>query len=281
MVISKLLEKLAKVELTDKDLNTSGVDLSAVFSRPCVAVVGSRKPTPYGIAETERIVEQLSRAGVAIISGLAFGIDATAHRTALRAGGVTIAILPSGLNAIYPVSHHALAHDIARSGMLISTYESNHKPRKHDFLNRNRLIAALSDAVIIPEAANRSGSLNTARHAVDLNVPVFAVPGRNSDHMSQGTNQLIAAHHAQLLSSIDDILNLFGSSTNDVPLSINLSLDERATITLLQTSPSDTTGIQAALQKDITEIQSILTRLELQDLVQLQSSGQWRVKMRP
>ena len=134
---------------------------------PHVAIVGSRRPTPYGKLVTEHIAGELAQLGVVIVSGLAFGIDTIAHKAALAQGGRTIAVLPSGIDTIYPASNRHLAWQIAtENGSLITEYPEGHVPRKHDFLARNRLISGLSQAVVIVEAAQRSGTLSTAHHAL-------------------------------------------------------------------------------------------------------------------
>lgn len=135
---------------------------------PSVAIVGTRKPTTYGKEVTRQLASDLAKRGVIIISGLALGIDGLAHRGALEAGGTTIAVLANGLPDIYPSTHRALADEILASrGAIISEYEPGVSARGFQFLQRNRIVSGLSDAVIITEAATRSGTLNTAAHALE------------------------------------------------------------------------------------------------------------------
>ncbi len=277
MLTTPYIEKLQKVGLTADDLSYKGLDPGPILRRLCVAVVGSRKPTPYGNEVTERFVAELSKAGVIIISGLAFGIDSLAHRSCIKAGGTTIAVLPSGLDSIYPASHQMLAADIQKSGALLSTYPPHHRPRKHDFLNRNRLIAALSDAIIIPEAAERSGSLNTARHAQELEIPVYAVPGRVNDPMSQGTNLLIANGHAEILLSPSQILEQLGIDSAKLHENIELNLTEPAAsvFKLVNQGMTGLFDLQLHSQLQSSHLLSTLTELELVGLIRQDSLGLW------
>jgi len=174
-----------------------------------VAIVGSRHATPYGVQTAQRLAEGLARAGVTIVSGLARGIDAAAHRGALDAGGRTFAVLGSGLGKIYPPEHKDLALDIVQSGALISESSLLTDPVAGAFPQRNRVIAGLSLGVIVVEAAFRSGALITARHAYEQNRDVFAVPGRIDSSLSHGCHQLLR-DGAKLVESIDDILEELG-----------------------------------------------------------------------
>src|SRR3989440_8493583 len=142
---------------------------------PRVAIVGSRRPSPYGEAVAEQLGLELARAGVVVISGLALGIDAAAHRGALNAGGVTVAVMGTGVDVIYPSGHSVLAEAIlAGGGALVSQFADGTAPRRHNFPARNFTMAALSDVVIVVEAAEGSGALITAEAALDLHKEVMA-----------------------------------------------------------------------------------------------------------
>ncbi|MBN1267757.1 MAG: DNA-processing protein DprA [Anaerolineales bacterium] len=173
----------------------------------CVAVVGTRRPTAYGRAVTEDIVTSLATAGVTIVSGMARGIDAVAHKACLKAGGRTIAVLGSGLEHIYPQEHSGLAKQIVSSGAVISDYPPDTKPEGRNFPPRNRIISGLSRSIIVTEAGVGSGALITASFAADQGREVFAVPGSIYSQGSIGPHQLIA-DGANILTSAEEVLDL-------------------------------------------------------------------------
>ncbi len=174
-----------------------------------VAIVGTRHPTTYGLKQAERFGYSLAKAGVTVVSGLARGIDAAAHRGALDAGGRTIAVLGSGMGQIYPSEHAGLADAVAKSGAVISEFGPHAKPRSGMFPQRNRLIAAMGLATLVVEAPDRSGALITARLAGEQNRDVFALPGPVTSRASRGCNRLIR-DGATLAQSVDDILEALG-----------------------------------------------------------------------
>ncbi len=159
--------------------------------RYAIAIVGSRKPTDYGIVVTEKISAELSSMGFTIVSGMARGIDSLAHRGTLMNGGRTIAVLGSGLDRPYPPENRVLMEKIAKDGYVVSEFPPGTPPDKENFPKRNRLISGLSLGVLVVEATSDSGSLITAQYAVDQNREVFAVPGNITSSNSNGTNQLI------------------------------------------------------------------------------------------
>ncbi|HEU4439919.1 MAG TPA: DNA-processing protein DprA [Methylomirabilota bacterium] len=156
-----------------------------------VALVGSRRATPYGLAVAETMAADLAARGVTIVSGLARGVDSAAHRGALRVGGRTIAVLGSGVDSVYPPENRRLADEIAAQGALVSQFDHGVPPLPQNFPIRNAVIAGLSLAVVVIEAAERSGSLITARLAAELGREVLAVPGRVTAPESRGANRLI------------------------------------------------------------------------------------------
>lgn len=160
-------------------------------SPPAIAIVGARAATSYGLEFAARLAADLARLGSVVVSGLAYGIDAAAHRGALAAGGATVAILPGGLGAIVPPTHEPLAREIARRGALLSEHEYRVPPYRGSFLSRNRLIAAFARIVVVVEARERSGALNTAAHARRLGRPVLAVPGDVARDTSRGCHALL------------------------------------------------------------------------------------------
>jgi DNA processing protein len=174
-----------------------------------VAIVGSRAATPYGLSRAGALAADLSRAGYVVVSGLARGIDAAAHRGALDAGGASVAVLPGGLDAVTPRHHAALAEELCGRGGLLSERASGPPPFRTTFLERNRLIAALAAATVVVEAALRSGALATAAAARRLGRPVLAVPGDVDRETSRGTHALIRAG-AALCESAGDVLRVLG-----------------------------------------------------------------------
>lgn len=177
--------------------------------QPMLAIVGTRRPTPYGKAVCQQLSRELASRGVVIVSGLALGIDSIAHEAALKANGKTIAVLPSGFNNIYPASHRNLALQIVENGgALISEYTPEEKVAfKSNFIARNRIIAGLCSAILVPEAAEGSGSLHTAQFGLEIGVDVLAVPGQITNPLSRGTNNLIKTG-ALLVNNVSDILNV-------------------------------------------------------------------------
>lgn len=212
------------------------VDLN---TRKILSVVGTRKATTEGIAFCEKLIKDLKvrNHNPIIVSGLAYGIDAAAHRAALHNNLFTIAILGHGLDIIYPASHKKLAKEIINYGMLITDFPSKSIRDKNNFIKRNRIIAGLSDATIVIESGKKGGSLVTADIANSYNRDVFAVPGRVSDIYSQGCNNLIKTNKAAMLTSIEDLEYIMGWESEEEnkkiiqqDLFVNLS-DEELKIT--------------------------------------------------
>lgn len=181
-----------------------------IFSGTMLAIVGSRKATNYGLEAVDKLISQLVGTNIVIVSGLAFGIDAAAHRAALKYGLKTIAVLPSGVDNPHPKTHHNLAQQIlANGGALVSEYELGTTPQKYHFPARNRIVVGMSKAVLLVEAGERSGTLISARLGTEYNREVLAVPGSIFSEVSQGTNRLIS-EGARLISSGKDIKEELG-----------------------------------------------------------------------
>ncbi len=181
-----------------------------------IGMVGTRHATQYGLRQAERLAGGLARAGLTVISGLARGIDAAAHRGAMAAGGRTIAVLASGVMNIYPPEHDRLAEEVVAHGALLSESPPRSEPLAGTFPQRNRLISGLSLGVIVVEAADRSGALITARHAMEQGREVFAVPGNVDSRASRGCHQLIR-DGAKLVESADDVLEELGPLVEAAP----------------------------------------------------------------
>jgi DNA processing protein len=182
-------------------INGSFEDSDAV----AVAIVGSRRASPYGLEMAERFGCDLASRGVTVVSGMAIGIDSAAHRGALMAKGRTIAVMGSGHGDIYPPQNKKLYEEIAASGAVVTEYEDQTAPLPYNFPRRNRIISGLSLAVIVVEAARNSGALITANFAAEQGRTVFAMPGKISSHTSAGTNDLIK-DGAVLVQSAEDVI---------------------------------------------------------------------------
>lgn len=256
---------------------------------PRVAIVGSRRPSPYGEAVAEQLGLDLARAGVIVVSGLALGIDAAAHRGALNGGGVTVAVMGTGVDVIYPSAHTVLAEAIlAAGGALISQFPDGTAPRRHHFPARNHTIAALSDVVVVVEAAEGSGALITAEAALDLHKEVMAVPGSVFSPLSVGTHGLLR-DGAGLVQNARDVLaalHLAGEVLDDplaTPRSLGFRLPKHRDGILSHLS--DVLAVNAAdlarkLQLPIAEVLGRLTSLELEGAVKRHQGGYVRALRR-
>ena len=187
-----------------------------LLQRPCIAIVGSRNATPRGIQDAEALARAISDNGVCVASGMARGIDAAAHRGALRGGGSSIAVLGTGIDLVYPRGHEELAQSLAQRGCLISELPLGMHPDRWNFPRRNRLISGLSRGVVVVEAAPESGSLITARLAVQQNRDVFAVPGSIHAPHSKGCHALIK-DGAKLVETAADVLEECGFAPPPAP----------------------------------------------------------------
>lgn len=185
--------------------------------RPMVTIVGTRRCTDYGRAQAHHFAAELVRRGFTVVSGLAYGIDAAAHKGALDAGGRTIAVLGSGVGHIYPQSHTALAERIIDNGAVLSEYALDAEPDAPNFPERNRILSGLSLGTLVVESYSKGGALITARLAVEQNREVFAVPGGITKDSSRGTNRLIQRGHAKLVMEVEDLLEELPEVTVEDP----------------------------------------------------------------
>lgn len=274
-------KKLEVLKRPPSRLLFEGAELDTFIGRPLVAIVGTRKPTAYGRSQTERFAAELAKSGAVIVSGLAFGVDSLAHKACLKAGGQTIAILPSGLNHIYPANHEPLAREISRKGgCLVSEYPDAHKPFRAEFLERNRIIAALSDLVLIPEATINSGSLNTAAHAKRLGIPICIIPGPVTSQLSEGTNSLLKSG-AHAVTGPDDVLELLGIKSASNRLGPNLigdSEEETAILESIAAGMHEPHALQASTSLGTSDFQTALSLLEIAGRVKQDSLGNWHLE---
>lgn len=241
-----------------------------------VGIVGSRHATQYGVAQAERLAGSLSRAGLTIISGLARGIDAAAHRGALAAGGRTIAVLGSGLLNIYPPEHAELAEQVVAAGAILSEAPPHAQPMSGAFPQRNRLISGMSLGIIVVEAATQSGALITARHATEQGRDIFSVPGRVDSRLSRGCHRLIR-DGAKLVETADDVLEELGplvEATSDGdgqavhhPAELMLNDIERQVLSAISSDATTVDQVVATSRLPTPQVLSTLSVLEMRRLV--------------
>lgn len=251
-----------------------------------LGIVGTRHATPYGIAFVEKLIEQLGQRlaqPLTIVSGLAFGIDIAAHRAALRRGLNTVAVLAHGLNTIYPGAHRNDAARMAQGGgRLLTEYPSSAPVHKGNFLARNRIVAGISDAVIVVESAEKGGALTTARIAADYHRDVFALPGRTSDPYSRGCNRLIARNAAALIQSADDLIDAMGwpckpTSPEQGRLFPEMTPDEQRVVDLLtRQGEAGINRLSVELDINVGRLTALLIDMEFKGLVIKFPGGKYR-----
>ena len=248
--------------------------------RIAIAVVGARNASFYGLSQAERLAYGLARAGFCIVSGLAYGIDAAAHKAALKAGGRTIAVLGSGLKNIYPPEHAELARSVAAHGAVISELPLDTPPAPQNFPPRNRIISGLSLGVVVVEARRTSGALITARWAMEMGKEVYAVPGQINDPRSRGCHALLK-DGAKLVESVEDIVEELGPLAESIdlragdeteqyapsPRAQNLSEVEKKVYAAVGASPLTADEVGASSQTNAAGTLAALLGLEIAGLV--------------
>ena len=236
-----------------------------------VAVVGTRRATAYGREVAYRLAFDLSRSGVTIVSGMARGIDAIAHRAALEAGGRTIAVLGSGIDVIYPREHASLADQIVNKGALISEHSLGARPDAQNFPRRNRIMSGMTLGTVVVEGGETSGAMITARHAIDENREVFAVPGNIFSPSSRGTNRLIRESGAKLVLDYTDVLEELNLSSvsQQIEMVALFPQDEQETQVLRYVTfdPIHIDEIIRSSELPISTVSSTLAMMELKGLV--------------
>lgn len=248
--------------------------------RPTVAIVGTRKPTSYGREVTYRLAYDLAKKGIVVVSGLALGVDGIAHRAALDAGGITLAVLANGVDIIYPANHKDLANNIIQNGgAIISEYEPGTGARDFQFIERNRIVSGLSDAIIITEAAIHSGTMSTAAHALDQGREVFVVPGNITSPLSAGCNKLIK-QGATPITCAEDVLEIIApdllQAQSLLPLGANAL--ETKIIKLLQSGIRDGDDLQTQSDAEICEFSQTMTIMEINGVIRALGGNQWTLK---
>ncbi len=236
-----------------------------------IAIVGSRKASSYGKAAASLISGELSRNGVVIVSGLAYGIDSTAHAAALKSG-TTVAVLGNGVDVVYPFVNGKLFEEVKKHGCLVSEFPFGTKPDRWTFPRRNRIIAGLSMGTVVVEAAKHSGSLITARLALEEGREVFAIPGPIFSSTSEGTNELIK-EGAKCVTRADDVLNEFGY----VSSVLVDRKDGDPILECLKEGPKTVEEICQSVGISIDELNVKLTMLEVNGDIECDSAGRFRV----
>ena len=256
------------------------LDLSSSFMERTFAIVGTRKLTSYGRQVTEHLTGQLVNAGFVIVSGLAMGVDAVAHKTTVASGGKTIAVLGCGVDCCNPAVNRPLYNSILESGgVVVSEYPLSAEPTKGSFPSRNRIIAGLSLGVMVTEGAEDSGSLITARNARELGRKVFAVPGPITSHLSRGSNALIR-QGAKMVSDIDDILGEL-SLNKKMRVTKKISGDtpvEQKIIDLLSGEPLHFDELVRKSRMESSQLGSLLSLLEMKGIVRGLDAGIYSLK---
>lgn len=254
--------------------HTAGASLDC---KKMLAIVGTRRITPYGRDLTQQLVADIAAAApdTVIVSGLAYGVDITAHRAALDNSLSTIGVVAHGLDTIYPSAHRKTAEEMClNSGAVVTEYSSKTRPDPQNFVQRNRIIAGLTDATVVVESAKKGGSLITAELANDYNRDVFAFPGRIGNPTSEGCNALIRDNKARLITSAADLMNLMkwtpaatATATQQTLFDSPLPTEQQQIIDLLQNEPLHINALARATNMPIQRISALLTNMVFDDLI--------------
>lgn len=263
-----------------------------LLARPALAIVGSRDHSPYGADVCTRFAGEFARAGGVVVSGMARGLDAVAHRAALDVGGGTVGVLGNGLGVVYPAANRALYERVSSHGLLLTEFPPGERPNAGSFPRRNRLISGLSRVIVVIEAAAGSGALITAEAALNQGREVIAVPGPITSPTSVGTNRLIRDGATPLLESID-LFTYYPELQHATPASPatkrhaapqatlrqlpeNLSEQERVVANILSERPSHIDEIAIQVARPVHEVLSALCSLEIAGIVEQQAGRRFR-----
>ncbi len=253
-------------------------------TRKVISIVGTRQITSYGIEFCKKLIEDLAPLNPIIVSGFAYGVDIVAHQAAMDFGLQTIGVLAHGMNQIYPKTHKKYIAKMEQNGGFLTEFWSTSNPEKENFVKRNRIVAGISEATIVIESADKGGSLITATMANDYNRDVFAVPGRVTDKLSQGCNNLIKTQRAHLLTSAADLIYILNweiasPTRNDQPIQkqlfVTLDYEEEKIYDYLQKNGKQLLDI-IALECDfpVYKLSSILLNMELKGVIR-PLPGKW------
>ncbi|HSX42478.1 MAG TPA: DNA-processing protein DprA [Candidatus Saccharimonadales bacterium] len=258
-----------------------GADPAGWIGQPRVAIVGSRAVSAYGKSVTAKLARELAERGVVIISGLALGVDGIAHEACLEAGGTTVAVLANGLDRIYPATHTRLAQRILdQGGTIMSEYAAGMPGFKWNFIARNRIVASLAQALLITEAAEKSGTLHTAKFALEQGREVLAVPGNITSPGSAGANNLIKSGAAPV-TSVEDIVYALGLTTahaQEQPRAKGSNPEEQSLLDLLAKGISDGHDLLIRSQLAASAFSQALTMLEISGKVRALGNNHWALR---
>lgn len=239
-----------------------------------VAIVGTRNCSSYGRDFCAKLIEELKQYDVTIVSGLAFGIDACAHRESINQEIYNIGVVAHGLDRIYPSDHRGLANQIIQKGCILTEYPTMTNPDRENFPKRNRIVAGMADAVVVIESAIKGGSMITARLGNDYHRDVFAVPGRVGDERSEGCNHLIKTHQAHLLERVADISYILGwekapriDKSKQQTINFELSEKESIIIGIIEKAPMSIDEVVVESELSVNDVSSNLLMLELKGAV--------------
>lgn len=256
------------IDLPDRPLILYAKGDLELLDKLAIGIVGTRMPTNYGKIVAENFADRLARSGFVVISGLCYGVDEIAHKTTLQAGGKTIAVVGSGFNNIYPSTNTELSKQIASVGLLLSEYPPSFKPKRYTFPLRNRIIAGLSDGVLIVEAGLKSGTIHTKEYATEYGKDIFAVPGNITNPKSELTNTIIKMGQAECVLSPDDIVAFYGvekkAKENQF---VSLSFDEQKIVELLADGEQNFEYLADKSKISVNILNSCLTTLEIRGLI--------------
>ena len=251
---------------------------------PVVSIVGSRKPSAYGKEVTERLATDLAKAGCVIVSGLALGVDCIAQKAAIEAGGTVVAVVPNELPDISPRTNYQLAMSIIeQDGAVVSEWMKgdNKIVNRWSFLERNRLVSGLADGIIITEAAERSGTLNTASHALNQGRDLFVVPGNITSPLSAGCNTLLK-QGAYLVTGADDVLSIIApeklQKDNGQELASSATIEEGIIIKLISEGLRDGDEIQQKSGLSASDFATALTMLEINGVIKPLGANNWTLR---
>ncbi len=238
-----------------------------LLNSKCIAVVGTRKISDYGKVVTAMFCKEFVRAGLTVVSGMALGVDAVAHNTVLENQGATIAVMAGGFNHIYPSANWGLYKQICQTGLVLTEYPPNAEPLSYNFPVRNRIIAGLSQGVLVTEAGLKSGALHTKNYAVDAGREVFAIPGKITSSESEGTNKIIKQCQASLVTSPKEIFD-----------ALHINLEEKPKIASQQLDITTTTILNYILAEkktfqEIADFTNMSTRDLNNKLIEMQMDG--------